>query len=77
MTQKICRSDILTKKFLEECFVADFEKGVISWKNRLRSHFPTDRSYKAWNTYYANTIAVAFLEGVGANKLMRKLISST
>lgn len=57
MTPKICRSDVLTKEFLEECFEADFEKGVISWKNRPRSHFPTDRSYKSWNTSYATTIA--------------------
>lgn len=52
-----CRSDVLTKKFLEECFEADFEKGVISWKNRPRSHFLTDRSYRAWNTHYAKTVA--------------------
>lgn len=54
---KICRSDVLTKEFLEECFVADFEEGVISWKIRPRSHFSTERAYKAWNTHYAKTVA--------------------
>ena len=43
------RSDILTKEFLEECFVADFETGTLTWKARPRSHFRTDVSWKATN----------------------------
>lgn len=50
MTQKICRSDILTKKFLEECFVANFETGTLTWKVRPRHHFNSERGWKVFNT---------------------------
>lgn len=56
---KLSRSDILTKEFLEECFVADFETGTLTWKVRPLHHFPTVKSWKVWNTTYSGTVAGA------------------
>lgn len=47
------RSDILTKEFLEECFVADFEAGTLTWKSRPTSHFKSDWAWKVWNKRFA------------------------
>ena len=54
---KRSRSDILTKEFLEECFVADFEAGTLTWKVRPLHHFPTVKSWKVWNTSYSGIVA--------------------
>lgn len=56
---KISRSDILTKEFLEECFVADFATGTLTWKVRPLHHFPSVKSWKIWNTSYSGTVAGA------------------
>lgn len=52
-----CRSDVLTKEFLEECFVANFETGTLTWKFRPLSHFPTERGWKIANTQRAGQVA--------------------
>lgn len=54
---KRSRSDILTKEFLEECFVADFETGTLTWKVRPRHHFPTERGWKVANTQRSGCVA--------------------
>lgn len=53
------RSDILTKDFLEECFVVDFTTGTLTWKVRPLHHFPNVKSWKIWNTSYSGTVAGA------------------
>lgn len=57
MTTKISRSDILKKEFLEECFVADFETGTLTWKVRPRHHFSTERGWKVANTQRSGCVA--------------------
>lgn len=56
---KTCRSNVLTKEFLEECFVADFEAGTLTWKHRPINHFQTEKAWKIWNTRYSGTLAGA------------------
>ena len=51
------RSDVLTKEFLEECFVADFETGTLVWKFRPIHHFSTERGWKTANTQRAGKVA--------------------
>lgn len=51
------RSDILTKEFLEECFVADFETGTLTWKVRPKHHFSTERGWKIANTQRSGCVA--------------------
>ena len=57
MGPKICRSDVLTKEFLEECFVANFETGTLTWKFRPLKHFLTERGWKITNTQRAGKVA--------------------
>jgi hypothetical protein len=40
-------------KYLEECFVCDYEAGILTWKARPREHFKTARAWKIWNTRFA------------------------
>lgn len=54
---KTCRSEVLSKDFLEECFEANFEEGTLTWKTRPRNHFTTQRAYGAWNSNYAGIVA--------------------
>ena len=65
----ISRSDILTKEFLEECFVADFETGTLTWKARPRYHFPTERGWKIFNAQFAGKCALNMIEKRGDYKL--------
>lgn len=57
MTKIRSRSDILSKEFLEECFEANFEEGVLIWKVRPLSHFESEKLWKIWNTKYAGKVA--------------------
>lgn len=48
---------ILPIEFLRECFSYDAETGVIRWRNRPASHFPTAANADEWNTQHAGTAA--------------------
>lgn len=39
--------------YLRECFDYDPETGALRWRTRPRKHFPTDQSWKRWNTMFA------------------------
>ena len=56
MSQKI-RSEILSKDFLEECFIVNFEEGTLVWKTRPLSHFKSAKVCKIWNSNYAGKSA--------------------
>ena len=66
---KHSRSDILTKEFLEECLVADFETGTLVWKVRPRHHFPTERGWKIFNAQCAGKCALNLIEKRGGYSL--------
>lgn len=39
--------------YLNECFTYDPLSGVLTWKNRPRSHFKSNLSFGMWNAHYA------------------------
>lgn len=57
MVSKNCRSDVLKKDFLEECFEVNFETGTLTWKFRPRHHFSTERGWKITNRQRAGKVA--------------------
>lgn len=56
---------VLTKEALEEVLVADFERGLLFWKQRDRKFFRSDASMGTWNTRYAGQEALASVHPVG------------
>lgn len=44
-------------EYLQACFHYDHYTGVLTWKERPRSHFVSSRSYGIFNTRYAGMIA--------------------
>jgi hypothetical protein len=42
---------------LRECLEYDPKTGRLTWKERPRSHFGSDRNWKSWNKRYAHTVA--------------------
>jgi hypothetical protein len=59
---------ILDLPLLEECFLVDFETGVLTWKVRPMSHFVSSPVGGAWNTKYANKIA-SFVDPEGYKRV--------
>ena len=53
------------REFLFQCFNYDPDTGVLTWKERPRSHFATDRGWSKFHTSFAGTAAgvVTNLEG--------------
>ncbi len=49
--------DDLSIEYLEECFTANFEEGVLFWNKRPLHHFRNERVWKIWNTKYSGTKA--------------------
>lgn len=50
--------------YLRQCFDYNPDTGDLTWKIRARSHFPTQRGWKKFNTSYAGTIAGVTVKGV-------------
>lgn len=48
---------VISIEFLQECFVADFATGTLTWKVRPRSHFGPARNFAATNTQNAGNHA--------------------
>jgi len=48
---------ILDLPLLEECFLVDFQTGVLTWRERPLVHFVSSPVAGAWNTQNANKIA--------------------
>ena len=38
--------------YLRQCFTLDADKGVLYWKERPRSHFSSDKGWRAFNSRY-------------------------
>lgn len=49
--------DLPPQDYLRECFDYAPETGLLTWRERPQTHFPTMRSAATWNTRYANTVA--------------------
>jgi hypothetical protein len=68
----------MTPEYLNECFTWDYE-GNLTWKERPRSHFKTDGSYKGFLTNYANKQAGGvwtLVEVIIKHQSVEKLIES-
>jgi hypothetical protein len=48
---------------LRECFAYDEETGLLTWRQRPRSHFTTAKSCGCWNARYAGTDVKAVTHG--------------
>lgn len=48
---------LLPIEFLRECFSYDPETGVLRWRHRPASHFPTDADAAGWNKQNAGSLA--------------------
>lgn len=49
--------DDLSIEYLDECFLADFANGTLTWKVRPLSHFKKEVTCRIWNTKYSGTVA--------------------
>ena len=47
----------LTHDYLKECLTYDDDTGIFTWKERPLKHFKSIKSFKFWNTRYANKVA--------------------
>jgi hypothetical protein len=55
---------MITQEYLLECFDFDFDKGLMFWKERPRSHFETQIAYNRFKTKYAGK-QVGYLNSFG------------
>ena len=49
--------ECLAPEFLHECLVYDEDTGLLTWKERPRHHFGSDRDWRWWNKRFADTPA--------------------
>lgn len=56
-------------EFLRECFEYDPETGILTWKERPLSHFPSEGQWKTWNTQYAGKHAGMFRRDRSGEKM--------
>lgn len=47
----------LTVEYLYECFVPDFDKGILIWRERPRHHFKTQGAQNTFNTRFSGKVA--------------------
>jgi hypothetical protein len=57
MTNTKTTEDQLSAELVREFLDYNPETGVFMWKWRDRKHFTSDRTWKIWNTRFANTVA--------------------
>lgn len=55
MTAARLPQDLPSVEYLRECFDYDPETGILTWKERPRSHFSTDAGHKTFNSQVAGT----------------------
>lgn len=67
--------------YLNECFSYDKETGLLTWKNRPRTHFNTDRGHQQFNDFYCGNVAgvqkntgVKVIRLNGQNTQVRRII---
>lgn len=51
-----------TQEYLQECFTYTPETGLLLWKQRPREHFKTEMSFKTWNTRFALSPALNYVD---------------
>ena len=67
----------LTQALVRELLDCDYEAGTLTWRERGRHHFKTDRSHSTWNARFAGKPAFTtddhqgYLTGTILNKMIR------
>jgi hypothetical protein len=54
-----------TPEYLREALDLNPRTGLLTWRFRPRHHFQSEREHKRWNTRYAGTPALSFLDKNG------------
>lgn len=54
-----------SQEYLQECFNYDPETGALTWKERPRSHFTSNRSWLNWNARFPDRPALNCINGQG------------
>lgn len=54
-------SKLPSQKYLQECFAYDPTNGLLTWKERPRNHFKTERGWIMWNSRFPNKLALNYL----------------
>jgi hypothetical protein len=57
MEARMAAADNIPIPYLRECLSYDAETGVLRWRYRPLSHFPSEQAQRRWNTIWALTEA--------------------